>query len=240
MSPPLDNEPIPRAAQEGRFQTLEYDTDDVAEPKKVVFVDENGKPVPSANPLSNGAIPPPRPSHNKMLPIESAVPTRDHPRGYSSGEYDPNAIGLRVGKDKYGRLYWKRHDGIDFYAHHGAPVRVAAEGVVVAVAHGVGGYGSLVAVRHADGTMTMYAHLDPRSIRVRSGEFLRLGSVLGGAGTSGNAARPQVHFEVWRQPYLFPGGGLDYRQGHRNLVDPYEWYDRPMPGAVPRQKPAYP
>jgi murein DD-endopeptidase MepM/ murein hydrolase activator NlpD len=95
-------------------------------------------------------------------------------------------------------------------------------------------------VRHPDGTMTLYAHLDPRSVRVVPGQYIRVGTVVGGAGTSGNAHRPQVHFEVWRQVYMFPGGGLDYKQGHRNLLDPYDWYDQPMPSLPPRPKPSYP
>ena len=189
------------------------------------YVDENGKLVIQTEVLADGTTPPPHPAYNKVLPIQSTVNTREHPPHYSSGAYDPTALGLRRRKSD-GKP--QRHDGIDFHAQAGEPVRVAADGVVVAVETNVRGYGTLVAVRHPDGTMTMYAHLDSRSIRVRPGQIIGVGTIVGGAGTTGNAMRPQVHFEVWRQAYFLPGGRLDYDRGHRDLIDPYDWFDQPM------------
>ena len=50
------------------------------------------------------------------------------------------------------------HEGVDISADIGVPVRVAADGVVIAAGE-KGGYGRYVAVRHAEGLTTFYAHL---------------------------------------------------------------------------------
>lgn len=228
-----------RARNSTVLKTLEYDPDEEpATMKPVRYIDDQGNIVIEAIELPDGTMPPPRPAYNKVLTIQSTIPSKGSPPGYSSGEFDPGAVGLRKEWDpKTNKEVYKPHHGIDFRAGHGDPARVAADGVVVAIADNVPGYGTLVAVRHPDGTMTMYAHLVQGKVPVRSGEYIRAGTVLGYAGTTGNAGRPQVHFEVWRGAYLVGAGQLDYKRGHQNLIDPYKWYDRPMTIPPPRPKP---
>ncbi len=75
--------------------------------------------------------------------------------------------------------------------------------------------------------------IDSRGRRLR---FPR--TIIGGAGVSGNAKQPQVHFEVWRQAYVLGPSQLDFTRGKQKLLDPYDWYDRPMTNtSIPRPKP---
>ena len=56
------------------------------------------------------------------------------------------------------------------------------------------GYGSVVIVDHGNGLETRYAH--NRRNRVRRGQRVERGQVIGEVGSSGNASAPHVHFEV--------------------------------------------
>ena len=96
---------------------------------------------------------------------------------------------------RFGQRGSRLHDGIDVGAAKGTPVRVAAGGEVIYAAK-QGGYGNLVLVRHADGIVTVYAHLD--RFTVRKGQSLAQGQPLGYVGETGHATGPHLHFEVRR------------------------------------------
>ncbi len=111
----------------------------------------------------------------------------------------------------------QRNDGVDIAAVDGEPVRAAAAGEVVYAGHDVPALGNLVAVKHTDGWVTIYGNL--QRITVRPRDKVGQGGQVGLAGTSGVAARPQVHFEVRYAPsatdkarpvdpqLVLPGGG---------------------------------
>ena len=69
--------------------------------------------------------------------------------------------------------------------------------------------GNSVSLRLPDGTYATYAHLQPRSIRVKEGQRVRRGDVLGLVGNSGNAVGPHLHFHVSTGPAL-QGEGVPY------------------------------
>ena len=85
------------------------------------------------------------------------------------------------------------HEGIDFVAPVGTPVRVTAQGVVIRSEH-AGAYGEYVDVQHEDGFVTRYAHLSAR--QVREGESLRRGDIVGLLGNTGRSSGPHLHYEV--------------------------------------------
>jgi len=89
------------------------------------------------------------------------------------------------------------HDGIDIGAPKGTPVCAAEAGKVV-YADEADAYGRVVVVRHLGGWSTLYAH--NRKNRVREGQLVERGDVIGEVGTSGNASGPHVHFEIRRGP----------------------------------------
>ena len=97
------------------------------------------------------------------------------------------------------RLYTSgSHDGVDFRAAVGTPVRAALSGMVLEVNHGAAPncqYGKWVLVRHGNGLTTLYAHLS--DISVSKGASVSTGSVLGYAGSTGYATGPHLHFTVY-------------------------------------------
>jgi murein DD-endopeptidase MepM/ murein hydrolase activator NlpD len=96
--------------------------------------------------------------------------------------------------DRFGPRGHRFHAGIDFPASHGAPVRAARSGRVDFARWNSGGFGLLVSVRHGHRVRTRYAHLS--SIRVRRGQRVRRGTLLGRVGSTGASTGPHLHFEV--------------------------------------------
>lgn len=85
------------------------------------------------------------------------------------------------------------HTGLDFPAHQGTPINVAAGGVV----HSVGkesAYGLMVEVDHGNGLITRYAHSS--KVLVKSGELVRRGQPIALVGSTGRSTGPHLHFEV--------------------------------------------
>jgi murein DD-endopeptidase len=76
-----------------------------------------------------------------------------------------------------------------------------------------------------------YAHLQPGSIRVKSGQRVRRGQVLGLLGNSGNSSAPHLHFHVGDESTILGGEGLPYvidrfvYKGtvHRNELPLQDW-----------------
>lgn len=88
------------------------------------------------------------------------------------------------------------NDGINIAAPRGTPVRSAENGVVVYVGNDLKGSGNLVLVRHDDGWMSAYAHLDKTMIK--RGEVINRGQEIGTVGNTGFVDSPQLHFELRR------------------------------------------
>jgi murein DD-endopeptidase MepM/ murein hydrolase activator NlpD len=89
------------------------------------------------------------------------------------------------------------HNGIDITGQQGEPISSVKDGTVV-FAGQVQGYGNLIEIKHADGTITQYAHLS--SINVSRGDSVTEGSTIGGMGGTrgtpgaGNSEGPHLHF----------------------------------------------
>lgn len=87
---------------------------------------------------------------------------------------------------------WRAHNGVDYSAPTGTPVRVVGDGVVE-LAGRQNGYGNVVQVQHANGRSTLYAHLS--RIDVRQGQRVEQGQSIGAVGATGWATGPHLHFE---------------------------------------------
>jgi len=85
------------------------------------------------------------------------------------------------------------HIGLDIAARMWDPIVAIADGVVLFADWG-GGYGNLVIVDHQDGWRSYYAHFE--EISVETGQAVRQGELLGGAGTTGFSTGPHLHFEI--------------------------------------------
>lgn len=90
---------------------------------------------------------------------------------------------------------WRQHQGTDYAAAQGTPVRTIGDGTVI-FAGTRGGYGNTIEVRHANGYVTRYAHLRNFASGVRSGKRVGIGQTVGYVGMTGLATGPHLHFEV--------------------------------------------
>ena len=95
-----------------------------------------------------------------------------------------------------------QHAALDIAADTGTPVIATDDGTVTVTQTWNGivtqgdnnSYGNMVQVTHADGTVTLYAHLS--EINVRQGDTVVRGQQIGRIGSTGNSSGPHLHFEV--------------------------------------------
>lgn len=102
-----------------------------------------------------------------------------------------------------------QNDGVNIAAAKGTPVVAADNGVVAYVGNELRSYGNLLLVRHANGLVTAYAHLD--TTLVQRGAKVKRGQKIGTVGASGKVSSPQIHFEVRRGSQAVDPG--DYLEG---------------------------
>ncbi|MBX9766014.1 MAG: M23 family metallopeptidase [Bdellovibrionales bacterium] len=126
-----------------------------------------------------------------------------------------------------------RHDGIDFAARAGAPVRAAYDGEIIHVgwqnpANPGEGYGQFIVLVHrvrevsqVETWITLYGHLSRFQPGLKNQQRVRAGQVIGYVGTTGKSTGPHLHFELRHQcepfnpgPRFVPGvesaSGLDH------------------------------
>ncbi|MCF6370729.1 peptidoglycan DD-metalloendopeptidase family protein [Rhizobium halophilum] len=87
-----------------------------------------------------------------------------------------------------------RNDGINISVPEGTPIKAAENGVVIYAGNGLKQLGNTVLVRHDDGKVTVYGHAN--GLNVSRGQKVTRGQTIATSGMSGDAKRPQVHFEV--------------------------------------------
>ena len=117
--------------------------------------------------------------------------------------FDKYRLGTRYGaKGRFWKAGW--HSGQDFisisFGGDGLVYPLYA-GEVLRVSHG-GSYGNCVYLRHADGYITLYAHL--RTVYVRVGQTVQEDTVLGIEGATGNVTGRHLHLEVHKGTYHYP------------------------------------
>ena len=128
-------------------------------------------------------------------------------------------ISSRFGKRKHPILKkWRAHNGVDYAAARGTPIRATADGKVTLAAK-KGGYGNTVILRHAGRFTTLYAHMSGFAKGVRRGKQVKQGDTIGYIGSTGLATGPHLHYE-----FRFDGV-------HRNPLT----YKTPKASAVPEQ-----
>ena len=91
--------------------------------------------------------------------------------------------------------YSRMHQGTDYGAASGAPIRAVTDGVV-SFAGWHGGHGNMVKLSHAGGLGSGYGHMS--RIAVSPGSRVVQGQVIGYVGSTGLSTGPHLHFEVYR------------------------------------------
>jgi len=106
----------------------------------------------------------------------------------------------------FGYRWGVLHGGIDLANSIGTPIVAVSDGIVID-AGPAAGYGMLVKLRHADGTVTLYGHVNTTLVSV--GERVMAGDQIATMGNRGNSTGPHLHFEVL--------------QGGTERIDPVPW-----------------
>jgi murein DD-endopeptidase MepM/ murein hydrolase activator NlpD len=92
---------------------------------------------------------------------------------------------------------WRAHRGIDYAADAGTPVMATADGVVIYRAP-KGDFGNTVEIRHPNGFITRYGHLQGFRRGVVLGSRVHQGDIVGYVGMTGLATGPHLHYEMLR------------------------------------------
>ena len=108
----------------------------------------------------------------------------------------------------FGSRWGTSHKGLDIAAPIGTPIHVPLGGTVIS-SGSASGFGMWVRVRHDDGTVTVYGHIN-RSL-VSEGEQVSAGQQIAEVGNRGQSTGPHLHIEV-----VTPGG---------TKVNPKPWLD---------------
>ncbi len=95
----------------------------------------------------------------------------------------------------FGARWGTTHYGVDIANDIGTPILAVADGKVVESGP-ASGFGMWVRLLHADGTVTIYGHIN-RSL-VEQGQKVKAGDQIAEMGNRGYSTGPHLHFEVWR------------------------------------------
>ncbi|MDP9167105.1 MAG: M23 family metallopeptidase [Actinomycetota bacterium] len=106
----------------------------------------------------------------------------------------------------FGYRWGVLHAGIDIANSIGTPIVAAADGVVTDAGL-TAGFGAWVKIRHADGTVTLYGHVNTWLVSV--GQRVMAGDQIATIGNRGQSTGPHLHFSVLKN-------GTDY-------IDPVPW-----------------
>ena len=83
---------------------------------------------------------------------------------------------------------------MDFTAPKGTEIYATGNGIIEATNKSRRGYGNHIIINHGYGYKTLYAHM--YKIKVRKGQRVKRGEVIGSVGNSGVSVGPHLHYEV--------------------------------------------
>ena len=106
----------------------------------------------------------------------------------------------------------KMHKGLDFAASTGTPIYATGDGSVK-VSEFNSGYGNMVVLKHGNGYESLYAHMS--RAKVRSGQNVKRGDVIGYVGSTGLSTGAHLHYEIHKN-----GETVDPVMYFYNDVDP--------------------
>lgn len=89
---------------------------------------------------------------------------------------------------------WRAHQGTDYAAGYGTPVRATADGTVTKAGR-EGGYGNMIEIRHANGVRTRYGHMSKFAKGIHVGVRVGQEQTIGYVGSTGLSTGPHLHYE---------------------------------------------
>ena len=88
----------------------------------------------------------------------------------------------------------RAHNGVDYAAATGTPIKATGDGRVVHVGR-KGGYGNTIVIKHGQSYQTLYAPMSRYASGIRSGSNVQQGPIIGYVGMTGLATGPHLHYE---------------------------------------------
>jgi murein DD-endopeptidase MepM/ murein hydrolase activator NlpD len=90
----------------------------------------------------------------------------------------------------------RAHTGVDFSAPTGTPVVAAANGTIKEIGR-KGGYGKCVVIKHKNHFATLYGHLSRFAEKLKEGDVIQQGQVIGYVGSTGLSTGPHLHYTMY-------------------------------------------
>ena len=119
-------------------------------------------------------------------------------RAFLQGPLKFNRVSSRYNLRRRIAYYGNRirpHKGTDFAASEGTPILATANGTVVKASY-TKGNGNYVTLKHNGTYSTQYLHMKKRKVKV--GQFVEQGDVIGWVGMTGNTSGPHVCYRFWK------------------------------------------
>lgn len=113
---------------------------------------------------------------------------------------------------------FKAHNGVDYGAPRGTPIRAVGDGRITKIGR-YGGSGKMIVLHHTAGYVTKYLHMSRFRRGMRRGRKVQQGDIIGYVGSTGYATGPHLHFEMWK---------------HRRVMDPLK-VNLPASDPVPKE-----
>jgi murein DD-endopeptidase MepM/ murein hydrolase activator NlpD len=93
---------------------------------------------------------------------------------------------------------YRAHLGVDYANRTGTPIKSTAKGKII-YRGWKGGYGRCIKIRHANGIVSLYAHMSRYRKGLRVGSWVSQGKVIGYVGSSGRSTGPHLHFGMYKR-----------------------------------------
>lgn len=156
---------------------------------KAAYFEHNGKPLYAFEFISD--------------PVKGIVDYFDNEanslrRAFLQGPLKFNRVSSRYNLRRRIAYYGNRirpHKGTDFAASVGTPILATANGTVVKSSY-TRGNGNYVTLKHNGTYSTQYLHMKKRKVKV--GQFVEQGDVIGWVGMTGNTSGPHVCYRFWK------------------------------------------
>jgi Peptidase family M23 len=136
--------------------------------------------------------------------------------------------------DSHHRAWVGDPSKLSSYVGFGQPEIAAAPGTVVSAVDGIAEnkpqgpleklppiqntVGNHVIIKIAPGRFLLYGHMKTGSVRVKTGQKVREGQLLGQVGNTGNSSTPHLHFQVLTEPTFFPSDSVPFTFTHFSLL----------------------
>jgi murein DD-endopeptidase MepM/ murein hydrolase activator NlpD len=161
---------------------------EIVQPLKAANARQPGRPAPEQHPAAPAApklavvAPAEKPAGADPVKATDAAPSFHWPvRGQVISGFGPKADG-------------QRNNGIDIAVPENTPIKAADDGVVIYSGNELKSFGNLLLVRHSNNYITAYAHA--KELRVKRGDAIKSGEIIGMSGQTGDTGTPEIHFEV--------------------------------------------